>query len=160
MNVWKLQLWETVLAQTPDRRKGLRFRYDKDVSSEVRDACMQFAIWLRSKYSFPLRIPVYVKSAKRLLTLDGDVAVGTFFEPVDYTIEPYIRIAAGDYMELKNDIGRDNALGAILYTIAHELTHYFQWINGINHSDKELELVAKTLATEILSEYAKTREHP
>ena len=49
----------------------------------------------------------------------------------DYTVEPYIRVAAGDYLDLCDKWGKDSALTAILLTIGHELTHYFQWINAL-----------------------------
>ena len=64
--------------------------------------------------------------------MDGDKVYGTFWSMYDdYNIEPHIRVAAGDYMDLCHKWGKDSALTAILSTIAHELTHYFQWINAL-----------------------------
>ena len=86
--------------------------------------------------------------------------MGTFFEPLQHTIEPYIRIATGDYEELKEEIGRDQALASILTVIAHELTHYFQWINGIQKTERDSECQARRCAKKLLKKYAETREHP
>lgn len=75
-------------------------------------------------------------------------------------MEPYIRVAAGDYEELLKHYGKDNALAAILLTIAHELTHYFQWINDINLTKIGMERQPTSYAQYILEEYKGIREHP
>ena len=49
---------------------------------------------------------------------------------------------------------------AILLTIAHELTHYFQWINALKLTPIGQERQATKYARYILDEYAETREHP
>ena len=92
--------------------------------------------------------------------MDGNNAVGTFFEPFSYSVEPYIRIATGDYAELKIKIGRDNALATILKTIAHEITHYYQWINNIQLTTIGRERQATIYSNYIVDEYSMTREHP
>lgn len=92
--------------------------------------------------------------------MDGDKVYGTFFEPDDFLVEPYIRIATGDYQEMQRKYGKDNALASILQTIAHELTHYFQWINQIENTSVGAERQATRYSRLILDEYAKTREHP
>lgn len=86
---------------------------------------------------------------------------GTFWSMYDdYNIEPHIRVAAGDYMDLCHKWGKDSALTAILSTIAHELTHYFQWINALKLTPIGQERQATNYARYILDEYAETREHP
>lgn len=52
-----------------------------------------------------------------------------FFGPYDIYVEPYIRVAVGDYKELLKTEQKDDVLAGYLCSIAHELTHYFQWIN-------------------------------
>lgn len=160
MNIWKMNRWGSFLECTPERRSGLRLRIEPSVEEEVKTACKNFANWLRSEYEFPLRVPIYVKASAWLKTMDGDLAVGTFFEPFDRSSEPYIRIATGDYEALKAEIGRDNALASILLTISHELTHYFQWINGIELTPAGMERQASRYAHKIVDEYGLTRDHP
>ena len=47
-----------------------------------------------------------------------DRVYGTFWSMEDdYTVEPYIRVAAGDYLDLCDKWGKDSALTAILLTI-------------------------------------------
>lgn len=161
MHIWTISDWEKNLQKNDSsRRAGIRFRYDRDVHPEVKRACSQFAIWLRTQYCFPLRIAVYVKGTKTIRAKDGEHVVGIFFEPFSYLDEPYIRIATGDYEELMNDVGNDNALASILHSLAHELTHYYQWINNIQLTPIGRERQADRYASFIMDEYATTREHP
>ena len=160
MHIWTIENWTKNLAPIEERRTGLRLRFDRHVDPEVRAACIAFCGWMRTEYYFPLRLPVYVKSARRVRTMDGDFVCGSFFEPANYKDEPYIRIATGDFPELLGEIGRDNALASILWTMAHEITHYFQWINALDLTDVGRERQASRYAKYILSEYAETREHP
>ncbi len=68
-------------AAMPGRRGGIRLRFDPGVDPEVRRALMQFVRWLQTQYAFPVRVPVYVRAAERLLCRDGDLACGTFLGP-------------------------------------------------------------------------------
>jgi hypothetical protein len=160
MHIWTIESWKNYLQDDNSRRTGLRFRYDKTVDPEVKRACMQFANWLRAEYYFPLRIPVYVKGTKKVCTKDGQQVVGCFFEPFSFLDEPYIRIATGDYDKLKKELGKDNALVSILLSLAHELTHYFQWINNIQLTDIGRERQATVYSNYVLYEYSQTCQHP
>ena len=160
MHIWRLDNWEKILPKDGSWRTGLRFRCDKNVDPEVKRACLQFGKWLRAEYYFPVRIVVYVKEAERIRAKDGDHVVGTFFEPYSYYDEPYIRIATGDYEELLSKNGKDNALASILISLAHELTHYYQWINNLQLTSMGRERQASRYARYIIDEYATTREHP
>ena len=86
---------------------------------------------------------------------------GTFwFIEDDFKQQPYIRIAAGDYYDMCNKWNKDRALTAILLTIAHELTHYFQWINTIKLTPIGQERQATSYARYILDDYSETRDRP
>ena len=161
MNIWTAELWRKK-TDVPwgDVRSGLRFRFDKNIHEEVRAACLDFGKWLRSEYRFPMRVPVYVKSTVRLKCMDGDLACGTFFGPFDHTLEPYIRLAAGDYPVLREKLGRDRALDEILTSLAHELTHYFQWLNQIRLTETGEERQAKRYSQMIMGRYAEAGREP
>ena len=134
-HIWTIEDWEkNINLNEQGHRTSLRIRFDKDI---------------------------YVKNVKKLIAMDGDKVYGTFWSMNDdYSIEPHIRIAAGDYKDLCNKWGKDSALTAILLTIAHELTHYFQWINALKLTPIGQERQATKYARYILDEYAETREHP
>lgn len=159
MAIWKKEDWKKIYGDGVCRA-GLRLRPDCGVHPEVKRACKDFCRWLRSEYTFPVRVPIYLKAYKKLRTTDGDLAFGTFFEPDDRNDEPYIRIAVGDYPELLRKYGRDNALATILHTLAHELAHYFQWINAVTLTPTGAERQAGKEAAYIMDLYRQTREHP
>ena len=92
--------------------------------------------------------------------MDGEMVYGTFFQPYNKTYEPYIRVATGSYTDNSITLGRDDALALILETIAHELTHYFQWINDIGLTEIGYERQASSYADYILDEYAYVVDHP
>ena len=151
-------------AAMPGRRGGIRLRFDPGVDPEVRRALMQFVRWLQTQYAFPVRVPVYVRAAERLLCRDGDLACGTFLGPSDPEQEPYIRLAVGDYPQMLAAWGQDSALASILRSLAHELTHYFQWVRDpVGHQtadESRLERQADRCARETLYDYADVYAHP
>ena len=159
MHIWTISNWEHYLDNSGNRRTGLRFKYESSVDDEVKEACKHFANWLRSEYYFPLRVPVYIKGEIHIKTMDGDKAVGTFFEPFDYSVEPYIRIATGDYKELKRVMGKDDAIASIFLSIAHELTHYYQWINNLPLTDIGRERQATRYSHFIVDEYSMAQKN-
>ena len=159
MNIWKIRNWEHFYDLHPGR-KGIRVRYDKNVDSEVKRAIHDCIVWLRSEYKFPKRVNVYVKGKRRIRATNGDKVCGTFFRPADREKEPYIKLATGDYHELLDEFGKDNALAAILNTMIHELTHYFQWLNDLSLTLTGEERQATIYASRIIGEYAQTRDHP
>ena len=158
--LWTCEDWNRYV--DPSCRKGLRLRFDRGVDPEVRRACMEFARWLRKEYEFPMRIPIYFKKTATIRARSGERASASFFGPFDKTVEPYARIAVGDYYDLLEEWGKDNALGGILGSMIHELTHYFQWLKNNDDfwDDQKKERQAKYYTKEILGDYAETREHP
>lgn len=159
MNIWTIDKWKKYYGEHP-HRSGLRVRYEKSVDPEVKRAIKECIWWLRSEYVFPKRVRLYVKSARRIKAKNGEMVCGTFFRPADRNEEPYIRIATGDYIELLEKRGKDNALAAILYTLIHELTHYFQWLNDLDLTLIGEERQATNYSESIMSDYAETRDHP
>ena len=144
----------------PPNRGGIRIRFQPNANTEVRESLIKFLRWVRINYAFPVRVPIYVKNATKVKALDGEYVSATFFGPFNPSLEPYIRIAIGDYGDIKNRCGKDNALATILYTVCHELSHYYQWIGNVNSSDRGLEIQAVIHAKKIMAEYQCVREHP
>jgi len=124
--------------------------------TEVKDALIRFAKWLRKNYEFPIRVPVYLKPERELISMHGVYCSATFFAPWDQTVEPYIRIATGDYEDEKKEFGRDNALSGYLGSLAHEVVHYQQWIKDNIVHDRGV--AAK--ASNIVKRYSYTVDHP
>lgn len=160
MNIWNKTDWKAFYGNEI-KRSGLRVRFDSGVDDEVKRACKEFISWLRLQYAFPKRVRLYIKKDRRVkCKYSHEIACGVFFRPANRDVEPYIRIATGDYIELVQKYGVDNALATILWSIAHELTHYFQWLNDLDLTFIGEERQATNYANKIIDEYAQTREHP
>ncbi len=141
-------------------RKGVRLKFEKGVDEEVVRACKEFVAWLRKEYEFPIRVPIYFKNTKYIKSQNGQFVSAIFLGPYDKSLEPYIRIAVDDYYDMLTERGKDNALASILHSVAHELSHYFQWLKDLDSGKLNIERQAKYYADEILLDYAETREHP
>ena len=162
MKMWKIDTKENEYYREHQVRRGLRLRFDQQVNSEVRRACVEFGAWLRKNYEFPIRVVVYIRSTEKIRAKDGEQVSATFWEPIDPLEEPYIRVSTGEYLSEAGSFGQDNALAGILHSISHELTHYYQWIHRMDNSnsDRLTEWQASYYATMVIRQYASTREHP
>jgi len=122
----------------------------------VREALKRFAKWLRQEYEFPIRVPVYLNQHHQFVTIEGKDATASFFAPYDSNVEPYIRIATGDYDELVAKWGKNDALASYMCSLAHEIVHYQQWISdGVT---KEKGVVKEAEA--IMRRYAQAIDEP
>ena len=161
MHIWTITKWQKRFdIHDSALRKGLYTRYDKEVDPEVKRACKEFCVWLRRNYYFPRRVVIHFKRHEFITAMDGELVSATFFGPLDMTEEPYIYIATGDYPDRLKRRGKDNALSAILGSIAHELTHYFQWINGLTLTKRGEERQARAYVDFLIDEYRETHPRP
>jgi hypothetical protein len=159
MHIWTIDNWEKFYHEKKVR-SGLRLRFDLNIDPNLKRALKEFCQWIRHNYYFPMRIPVYFKSAKHIRALDGELVSATFFEPDSKYVEPYIKIAVGEYEDLLKTKSADDAISIVLRSLAHELTHYYQWINDLKLTSMGSERQAKQYADFIIDEYSCTREHP
>ena len=136
-------------------RTGIRIRGARG-HPEVRAAFVRFARWLRHEYQLPIRVPVYLFASEQIITMHGDRVSASFFAPYDRREEPFIRIATGDYTQLRKELGRDNALASLLHSFAHELVHYQQWVATGELSERGVVLRART----IVDRYAASTDRP
>ena len=134
-------------------RSGLRIRGHRGHPA-VRAAFLRYASWLRTEIEFPLRVPVYLLPGKRVRTVDGQFASASIFLP--WSRRADIRVATGDYDELRRARGRDNALAAYLSSLSHEVVHYRQWVE----TGRSWEQGVITKAKRLVERYAQTVDHP
>ena len=161
MHIWTLNNLEKYYKRSDGNfRSGVRLKFDTDVNPEVRRACKEFVAWLRTEYYFPIRVPIYIKSTEKIKARAGELVSTTIFLPDNKLVEPYVRVSTGDYDEMYKNLGKDTALAAILGSITHELTHYFQWVNDLQLTEIGIERQANKYVDYILDEYATIREHP
>ena len=136
-------------------RQGLRIRGDRG-HPVVRRALVRYARWLRLRVEFPIRVPVYLSPQTKVTTIHGNAVSASFFAPWDATVEPYIRIATGDYASLRATRGRNDALAAYIVSLSHEVIHYRQWVE--TGETRERGVAQK--ATWMLRAYEKTALKP
>ena len=156
--IWKLNNWRSRPEIRDDRRAGLRCRIDREVDPQLRLACLDFCKWLRREYLFPVRVRVSIKRDRRIRAKDGERVCGTFWWPYDSCEEPYVRIAAGDFAELCRKWGEEEAVREILLCIAHELTHYYQWLNDIKLTERGEERQAAMQSKLVVNAYLSQRQ--
>ena len=153
MNPWKCKKYKDIYTDA-SVRTGIRLRFEKDVDSEIKVIFGNFVKWLRRNYTFPIRVSVYVKSADMVKLMNGQFAYGSF-RYFDTYEEPYIRIPTGDYSERFLSFGKEDAIEQILSSLVHELTHYFQWVNQIEQTDRSSEWQANYYRYRMLVLYYK-----
>jgi len=135
-------------------RSGLRVKCEQGVNSNVRQSCLDFAKWLRLYMEFPIRVVVYLKKAQQIKTKDRlEMVSATFLGPYNKDEEPYIRVATGDFEELLLDRGEENAIFAILNSMAHEIIHYQQWLENPDLDEEIAETEAELEGTRLVDEY-------
>ena len=159
MSIWNCKDWKKYYSNQ-NIRNGIKIDFDIDVDISVKNAIKKMVSWLRKNYEFPVRIRIYVKAGTMVKSRDGDLVPDLFFWPYNRNEEPYIKIATGDYSDLLNRLSPDDALATILIALLQELTHYFQWLNGLEFSNSNLKRQATICARAIMKRYAETREHP
>jgi hypothetical protein len=137
------------------QRTGLRIRGQRG-HPEVRQALIRYARWLRKSFVFPMRVPVYLFPSHTIITQDGAHVSASFFAPFDRDVEPFIRIATGDYPKLKRSLGRNDALAAYIMSLSHEIVHYYQWLEHGNVSERGVVARARSM----LRRYATQVERP
>jgi hypothetical protein len=136
-------------------RTGLHIRGHRG-HPEVRAALIRYAKWLRQNYEFPIRVPAYLLPSEFVTTMHSNRSSASFFAPWDRTVEPYIRVATGDYPQLFKSEGRDNALAAFLHSLSHEVIHYRQWVE----TGEVWEEGVVRMARSMVDRYALTVDHP
>ena len=136
-------------------RSGLRIRGARG-HPVVRAALIRYAKWLRANFQFPIRVPAYLSPHPRITTIHGGQCTASFFGPFDRKVEPYIRIATGDYPTLRRKSERDDVLAVYICSLSHEIVHYQQWISTGRAWERGVERKADAM----LRQYELTVDHP
>lgn len=133
------------------RATGLRIKFSSGLDRCVIDNINALIRYLRKEYYFPVRCNILITDNKCYRSaVDGHRYYGIFYDNEDLyknrNIYPQIAVAAQIYKHL--------TISDVMFTLLHELTHYYQWLAGENdRSDRSLEIEATKWANYILSEY-------
>lgn len=155
MNPWKCKKYRKIYDDSV--RTGIYLRFEKGIDPRLRALFLDFARWLRIKYEFPLRVNVYIQNREKVRLLSGAMAFGSFrwFGAMD---EPYIRIPAAYDVESTPERSVQETHESILSSFVHELTHYFQWVNQLEQTDRSSEWQANYYRYRIIEQYYQDRK--
>lgn len=139
---------------TLSNKVGIRFYIDENVDLEIKLACKEFAKWLKINITFNTLIKVHISKEYQVITRRKERVSGIFGTPSYKNKYPYIKVATGDFQELKEENGKYNALMSTLNTFAHEIIHYKQWIENRPFREKE----AKKESTKLVESFSEYKE--
>lgn len=136
-----------------DQSRGLSLHFEKGIEPEFRSLCLRFAHWLRKNYSFPVHINIYIKDCEKIRLVGGQMAYGGFryFE----NRPPYIRIPARIEPDVREEYADWDIYCAILSSLVHELTHYYQWLAEPEQTDAVSERQANYFRFRIIEQFCR-----
>lgn len=130
MDVWKSKKYKKKYGEKTVK-KGIKVEFDNRISDELKKELIVFCNWVNRNYNFPIAVKINFFHARKIEALDGELVDGTFFGPYDFTEEPDINISVGEYNDIldASQLKKKELVYEYYWEIAHELTHYFQWVN-------------------------------
>ncbi len=135
------------------KSSGIRYRfynYNHDFDESTMQEINRFIVFLRKKYYFPIRLNIlFCDTPFFTHHIDNHKYYGAFYSMDDEKrmIYPRISIAA--------KVTKTNSIDDVLFTLVHEITHYFQWyfLEEDKRSDRSLEIEANKWSNYILDLY-------
>ena len=109
------------------------FHFEKGIEPDLKRKYICFAKWLRKNYFFPVHINIYVLDCEQVRLRSGQMAYGSFRWYSTRT--PNIRVPSAIEPELLAEYTKDEVYEQILSSLVHELTHYYQWVLGLEQSN-------------------------
>lgn len=144
--------------QNSAKASGIRFQfydYGNGFDATVENEIEKFIFFLRKNFYFPIRLNVLFCNTQAFRHhTDDHIYYGAFYSMDDEkrTVYPRISIAA--------KVCDTNSLEDIFFSLAHEITHYYQWyfLEDVQRTDRSLEIEANKWAKYISKVYL--NEHP
>ena len=135
------------------KTSGLRYKfydYGNDFDEYTIDEIKKFITFLRKHYFFPIRLNILFCNTQGFRHyIDNHIYYGAFYSMDDEKrrLYPKISIAA--------KITPSKSLEDILGTLAHEITHYYQWyfLEEDKRTDRSLEIEANKWSKYIVDLY-------
>ena len=132
---------------------GLRCKFPINFDAQTKTSVSGFISFIREKYYFPIRLSVESFDKTHFVNaIDSHKYYGIFYDgDAQKNIYPKIHIASR--------LAKSNPLEDVLFSIAHEITHYYQWyfMEDTERTDRSLEIEANKWAKYILRNYLATQ---
>lgn len=135
------------------KASGLRYKfynYDNEFDQNTVLQIKEFIKFLRRNYYFPIRINIlFCNTSHFNHIIDNHLYYGVFYGMDDEKRKCYPRISVAA------KISNHHTIEDILYILAHEITHYYQWyfLEEDKRTDKSLEIETNKWAKYILELY-------
>lgn len=124
---------------------GIRYKFIDYVDEITKNEIKNFICYIRKQYYFPIRLNISLYNYESFKHEDGHKYYGIFYDGDNSKkIYPKINIAA--------KTTNRNPVEDIIFAIAHEITHYYQWyfLEDKNRTHRSLEIEANKWAAYIL----------
>lgn len=139
MDIWKAKESYYIFQKTLIRISKLLFNI-------LLDGC-------RKQYCFPIKLVINIKNTSYVVnSITGEKATASIFLPFDKNRLPHMQVSIGNYEDLK-EIDLLSADCNVLESIAHEITHYYQWLKDDAGTGNFSERQARYKAKQIVYKY-------
>mgnify|MGYP002514396458 CR=1 FL=1 len=132
------------------KASGIRYRfydYGDGFDPTIVEEMKRFIAFLRKYYYFPIRVNIlFCNTPAFKHPIDHHTYYGAFYSMDDEKRRIYPRIS------IATNVGDRHSLQDICFTLAHEITHYYQWyfLEDNKRTDRSLEMEANKWAKYIL----------
>ncbi|MBQ9124802.1 MAG: hypothetical protein IJY14_03830 [Acholeplasmatales bacterium] len=135
------------------KASGIRYRfytYEIELNKDTKCNIEQFISFLRKHYYFPIRLNIlFCNTTCFKHNIDKHIYYGSFYSMDDEKKKTYPRISIAAM------VNKHNSINDVLFTLAHEITHYYQWyfLEEDKRTRRSLEIEANKWAKYILDLY-------
>lgn len=145
-------------------KQGLKTHFEK-VNICLKNEIVLFIKWLRKNYWFPIELSVRFLEDKFIIG-DNEKKVPAIFlyqttwdnNDLKDKVLPKIMVATGKYQKQLKRYEFSEVIFNYLFSIAHEITHYYQWYfyEFDSRTDRSLEIEANRWGGYIAETYMET----
>lgn len=136
-------------AKTSGIRYGF-YTYGIEFNKDTINNIEKFISFLRKHYYFPIRLNILFCNTKCFKhNIDNHIYYGSFYSMDNEKRKVYPRISIAAM------VNKHNSINDVLFTLAHEITHYYQWyfLEEDKRTSRSLEIEANKWSKYILDLY-------
>ena len=131
--------------------KPMRIRIEKGIHKRLREEYLSLIKYLRNKYIFPYRLNIYVVNKTKVKLMNGGMSYGKFHWYISK--DSYIVIPSKIDKSRLDGYTLEDEYYAILGSLIHEISHYYQMCLDLKQNDKASEKQADYYRFKILEEW-------
>ena len=132
------------------KSNGIRYKFYAGFEEQIKNEIVEFLLFIRKKYYFPIRLNIAFCNVDCFKhNIDNHKYYAAFYGMDDENRKTYPRIS------ITAKITKSYCLNDVLFAIAHEITHYYQWffLEEDKRTNRSLEIEANKWSAYILEQY-------